>query len=100
MKLGSKERNRSVSGSRRRRSGLGAEPTLREADGKPFVTDNGNWILDCGLQPVADPARLEADINAIPGVMENGLFIALATEVIVARLGSIEVLVSSRQMRS
>ena len=47
---------------------------------------------------MANPARLEADINAIPGVMENGLFIALATEVIVARLGSIEVLVSSRQI--
>ena len=82
----------------KRLSDLGAQPTLREADGKPFVTDNGNWILDCSLQPVADPARLEADINAIPGVMENGLFITLATEVIVARLGSIEVLVSTRQI--
>ena len=84
----------------KRLSDLGTKTTLREADGKPFVTDNGNWILDCGLQPVTDPARLEAEINAIPGVIENGLFIGLASEVIVARSGSIEVLVSSRQTGS
>jgi ribose 5-phosphate isomerase A len=70
---------------------LGAKPTLRtKDDGQPFVTDNSNWILDCALTPVADPAQLERDINGIPGVMENGLFIGLADEVLVARAGGVE----------
>jgi len=72
-------------------SQLGAQPVLRLAEGgAPFVTDNANWILDCALSPVANPAQLEADINRIPGVMENGIFAGLADEVIVARGDSIE----------
>jgi len=75
---------------------LGARPELRMDGDKPYVTDNANWILDCGFAPMADPARLEAEINRVPGVMENGLFIGLASEVIVARGGSIERLVRER----
>lgn len=75
---------------RKRLEALGARPTLRQDGGKPYVTDNGNWLLDCGFAPMADPARLEAEINRVPGVMDNGLFIDLASEVIVARGGSIE----------
>ncbi|HLG72462.1 MAG TPA: ribose-5-phosphate isomerase RpiA [Chloroflexota bacterium] len=74
----------------KRLADLGAQPVLRATEGQPFVTDNGNWILDCAFAPMADPARLEADINRVPGVMENGLFIGMADEVIVARSGSIE----------
>jgi ribose 5-phosphate isomerase A len=77
----------------KRLAGLGARPVLRMEPSTPYVTDNGNWILDCHLAPVEDPANLEAAINAIPGVMENGLFINLASEVIVARSGSTERLV-------
>lgn len=70
---------------------LGARPELRLAGGgSPFVTDNGNWILDCGTEPIVDPARLEADINRVPGVMGNGLFVGLAGEAIVARSQGIE----------
>jgi ribose 5-phosphate isomerase A len=75
---------------RKRLEALGATPVLRQDGGKPYVTDNGNWLLDCGFAPMADPARLEAEINRVPGVMDNGLFIDLASEVIVARGGSIE----------
>ena len=70
---------------------LGAKPVLRVGgDGSPFVTDNGNWILDCVFEPMSDPGRIEAQINRVPGVVENGLFIGLADEVLVARAGSIE----------
>lgn len=80
--------------SQRGLTGLGAEPVLRQTEaGQPFVTDNGNWILDCRFAPMADPVRLEAAINAVPGVMENGLFTSLADEVLVARAGSVERLV-------
>jgi ribose 5-phosphate isomerase A len=75
---------------RTRLEALGARPELRLDGQRPFVTDNGNWILDCAFAPIADPARLEADINRLPGVMENGLFVGLASEVIVARSGAVE----------
>jgi ribose 5-phosphate isomerase A len=76
---------------------LGANPVLRVEQGQPFVTDNGNWIVDCGFAPMRDPAELETAINAIPGVMENGLFVGLASEVIVARSGGVDRLVRPGQ---
>jgi ribose 5-phosphate isomerase A len=50
---------------------------------EPFITDNSNYILDCEFERIEDPAQMEIDINSIPGVVENGLFIGLADEVIV-----------------
>lgn len=75
----------------RQLSALQAKASVRtRADGQPFVTDNGNWIADCAFEPIGDAARLERNINAIPGVMENGLFIGLADEVLVAQDGKVE----------
>ncbi len=54
------------------------------ADGHAFVTDGGHWLLDAQLQHIADPAGLANRLAAIPGVMEHGLFIGLATTAIVA----------------
>ncbi len=51
---------------------------------EPFITDNGNYILDCEFQRINNPEELEREINNIPGVVENGLFIGLVDEVIVA----------------
>lgn len=51
-------------------SRLGGEPRHRSG----FVTDNGNDIVDVHSLAIPDPSRLEAEINAIPGVVENGLF--------------------------
>ena len=51
-------------------AGLGGQPRHRQ----DFVTDNGNDIIDVHGLAIADPASLEAEINAIPGVVENGLF--------------------------
>jgi ribose 5-phosphate isomerase A len=62
---------------------LGLEPVLYEEEGQAFLTDNGNHILDCGLQPTADPATLENQLRAIPGVVGTGLFLGLAHTVLV-----------------
>lgn len=57
---------------------------LREImEGEPFITDNGNYILDCEFQRIDHPEELEIAINNVPGVVETGLFIGLADEVIV-----------------
>jgi len=57
---------------------------LREImENEPFITDNGNYILDCEFDRITDPEQLEIDINNIPGVVDNGLFIGLVDEVIV-----------------
>lgn len=59
----------------RRAAALGAVPVLRvKADGAPYVTDNGNEILDLKGLRIADPRALEADINSWPGVVTVGLF--------------------------
>lgn len=56
---------------------------MRKIMGEPFITDNSNYVLDCEFERIDDPEQLEIDINSIPGVVENGLFIGLATKVIV-----------------
>lgn len=48
-----------------------------------FITDNQNYIIDCDFGKIADPEVMEKEINNVPGVLENGLFIGLADEVIV-----------------
>jgi len=65
--------------------GLGAEVKLRRMDDDgPFLTDNGNLILDCSFGPLSDPAQLAARIRARAGIVEHGLFIGLTTELICA----------------
>jgi len=64
---------------------LGAQATLRvENDGTPFRTDQGNLILDCQFGPISDPTQLAARMNERAGIVEHGLFLGLATDVIVA----------------
>jgi ribose 5-phosphate isomerase A len=53
---------------------LGGEPVLRLADGKPYRTDNGNWIADVRYD-LADPAAIARHLDAIPGVLGHGLFL-------------------------
>lgn len=61
------------------------------ADGGPFVTDGGHYILDCRLGSIPDAEALARALSAIPGVMEHGLFLGLADLVIVAGEGGVEV---------
>ncbi len=64
---------------------LGARPVLRQNDdGTLFQTDQGNLILDCHFGPIPDPAHLAAQLNQRAGIVEHGLFLELATDVIVA----------------
>jgi ribose 5-phosphate isomerase A len=67
---------------RARLTELGLRPVAYEVDGKLFVSDNGNAILDCGVDPISDPAALEASIQAIPGVVGTGLFLGMADVVL------------------
>lgn len=62
---------------------LGCKAELRKIMEEVFITDNQNYILDCEFGKIPDPEALEKDINNIPGVLENGLFINLADQVIV-----------------
>jgi len=64
---------------------LGAKITLRQSnDGAPFETDQGNLILDCRFGPIPDPDRLAVWLNRRAGIVEHGLFLGLATDIIVA----------------
>jgi ribose 5-phosphate isomerase A len=64
---------------------LGGHATLRlGAGGTPFETDQGNLILDCQFGPISDPACLAARLDERAGIVEHGLFLGLATDVIVA----------------
>ncbi|CAN5687335.1 ribose-5-phosphate isomerase RpiA [soil metagenome] len=65
---------------------LGAEPVLRRgSDGTPFTTDGGNQIFDCHFpEGIQDPDRLDAALNRRPGVLEHGLFLGMASAVVVA----------------
>ena len=72
----------------RRVRALGLDPVVvRLADGRRFISDNGNLTIDCGLAtplPDARAARvLEADLRAIPGVVDTGLFLGTAERVLV-----------------
>lgn len=62
---------------------LGCRSGLRLHDGGPYITDNGNYILDCEFGTIEDPEQLTHRLNAIPGVVDNGLFIQMARKIIV-----------------
>jgi ribose 5-phosphate isomerase A len=85
----------------RRVRALGLDPVVRLADGRRFVSDNGNLTIDCGLAtPLADARaarRLEAALHAIPGVVGTGLFLGTAERVLVGHPdGHVDVLEARR----
>lgn len=58
---------------------LGPKPDLRLGpEGDPYVTDGGHYILDCATEPIADPVALATSLKLITGVVDHGLFIAMA----------------------
>ena len=63
---------------------LGARVSLRQADGKPFLTDENNHILDCSFGQISDVEKLARHLSDMPGVVEHGLFIGMASVVLVA----------------
>lgn len=64
----------------------------RGADGSPYLTDGGHWIVDASFRRIPDPERLSRALFEIPGVVEHGLFIGLATVAVVAGTSEIEIL--------
>jgi ribose 5-phosphate isomerase A len=64
---------------------LSLNPKLRHhADGSLYITDEGNYILDCAAGTIADPVKTAADIRAIVGVVEHGLFLNMASLALIA----------------
>jgi ribose 5-phosphate isomerase A len=57
---------------------------LRGGPGSPFVTDEGNHIVDCRREDWSDPARLAAELEAMPGVVAHGMFLGMAAAAYVA----------------
>jgi len=58
--------------------------TLRtEDDGAPFLTDGGHYIYDCAFGEIADPGALAQALNGLPGVVDHGLFIGLASQALI-----------------
>jgi len=76
----------------RRLTALRGKPKLRadKATGNPFVTDNGNSVLDVDFGPIDNPKTLEENVKMIPGVLENGLFISLTHSVYVGYRDRVE----------
>jgi|HubBroStandDraft_6_1064221.scaffolds.fasta_scaffold01412_15 ribose 5-phosphate isomerase A len=65
---------------------LGAQVSLRQgSDGKPYLTDENNYILDCYFGQIPDADGLARRLSAMPGVVEHGLFIGMASVVLVAK---------------
>ena len=67
-------------------------PILRMKDNAPFVTDSGNFIYDCAFKSIVNPAKLATALSVIPGVVEHGLFVGIATTLILARETGVEVI--------
>ena len=75
-----------------RLAALGCAPSLRLAGRRPFATDGGNYIADCALAEITDPAGWEARLSSVVGVVETGLFIGMASKVVVGRPSGVEVI--------
>ncbi len=70
---------------------LGATSKLRfNGDGNPYITDNGNQILDCSFGKITEPAWLARELSNTPGIVEHGLFIGLAKLALVGRGARVE----------
>ncbi len=72
---------------------IGGEPKLRvSAEGRPFVSDNGNFVVDWYFGPIVDPQFVERRLKSVSGVVDSGIFSDLADRVIVARETGLEFL--------
>jgi ribose 5-phosphate isomerase A len=79
----------------------GRDMTLRQGEDGPYITDEGHYIVDLDLGRIGDPARLNAGLNAIPGVVETGLFCGIASAVVVGEAdGTVRVIGQARDRRS
>ena len=70
----------------------GAADPAAQGDGALLKTDSGNVISDCAFGAIQNAPKLAAAISAVPGVVEHGLFIGLATTLLIATAGEVEVI--------
>jgi ribose 5-phosphate isomerase A len=69
----------------RKLAALGLKPKLRHhPDGSEYITDEGNYILDCACGKITNTVKTAADIRGIPGVVEHGLFLGMASLALIA----------------
>lgn len=73
-------------------AGYGTRVTVRVLRGTPFLTDQGNHILDVALNEITNPAKIAAAISSIPGVVEHGLFLDEIDTIVIARGRAVEAL--------
>jgi len=82
---------------RRVAEATGVEPSLRlDERGAVYVTDNGNYILDCRCGEIRDPARTERELKLLTGVVECGLFVRMADLAVVATDDDVEIIERSQ----
>ncbi len=70
---------------------FGGAPTIRHTQGAVFQTDGGNYILDLPVEAIDDPVQLEARLNQIPGVVENGIFANRISTVIIGSPDGVQI---------
>ena len=77
---------------------LGASLTRRTTrEGQPFITDGGHYILDCAFGAIENPGQLQQQLDGLVGVVEHGLFLGLASRVIVGGAQGVSVLQGSQR---
>jgi ribose 5-phosphate isomerase A len=84
----------------RRLAEVGCRPVVARQDGRLFVSDNGNNIVDCQIGPIDDAARLQREIRDIPGVVDTGLFLGMADIVLVGDRAGVRLIEERRRGES
>jgi len=76
---------------------IGGHPRLREKNtGGPYITDNGNFILDVDFGPIDDPEELDRKLKSIPGIVETGLFIGMTNMAYIGTPNNVRVIQRTR----
>lgn len=73
------------------------KPVLRKSGEELYKTDSGNYIIDLHLNEIKNPVNLEIELNLLPGVVENGLFINIADKVLVGSKNGIKILTANKK---
>jgi ribose 5-phosphate isomerase A len=76
----------------RRIENLDLKATRRLNEAKPFLTDNGNYILDCACGKIENPAKLHSELKLLTGVVETGLFTKMASTAVIAGASGIKII--------
>src|SRR5258706_14217651 len=76
---------------------LGGKPAMRlGADGAPFMSDGGHYIIDCAFGAIANPEALAKELDGVVGVVEHGLFLGMCTKVLVGENQGVKTLLLNR----